>query len=400
MVMYTVRAISSTGRVRTRKQDAHSEDDLERRLAREGLTLTRIVRTDDRVSRSLRGARIDRRALADFTERLQILYSAGIPLVECLLEFETSSPSLTLRTIACEMRNGVESGMALSETMSRFPDAFPRTFVAAIRAAEKSGALDEVLGRLAVQLEWERAALGTVKQALIYPAILSCAVMGLLSFLFVYLLPKIATFFHDSRQELPLPTRAVLWLSDFLATHGGAILCGLAGVAVLLYVVRRISIGRAFLDRCALRIPIFGGILRKLACARFVATLKTLHQAGAPMMEALEASKSASGNAGIERDLHAAVDGIAQGSSLTDAISKVRDFDSVVVRMIKVGEASGSLSESLEHATNLLDREVQRSTKTMLALLEPLLLIFSGVVVGFVVFATLLPIFRMLGSHG
>jgi type IV pilus assembly protein PilC len=398
MALYTVRALTPTGRVRTRKEEAHSEDDLERRLSQDGFTLARIVRVDERAARVVGGSRVDKDALADFADRLHILYASGIPLVECLLEFESSSPSPRLRTIAGELRRGVERGEALSETMARFPGAFPPTFVAAIRAAERSGALDDVLRRLASQLEWERAALGVVKQALIYPAILSCAVLGLLTLLFTFLLPKIATFFQSSRAELPMPTQVVLAISDVLNGHGLQILGALIATAVILWLYRRTEGGRANLDRAALHLPFVGPILRKLACARFVATLRTLHHAGAPMLEALRSSKDASGNAAIARDLAAAVDRIGSGASLTDSIREVPDFDPIVVRMIRVGESSGSLSDSLEHATTMLDRDVQRRTKTLLAFIEPLLLIVSGVVVGFVVFATLLPIFRMLGD--
>lgn len=398
MVLYTVRALTPAGRVRTHKEEARSEGDLEQQLARSGLTLARIIRADDRSRRIVRGSRIEKDALADFAERLHILYASGIPLVECLLEFETSSPSARLRAISGELRLGVEAGHALSESMARFPDAFPLTFVAAIRAAERSGALDDVLRRLAAQLEWERATLGVVKQALIYPAILSCAVMGLLTLLFTFLLPKIATFFQGSRAELPMPTRVVLAISDALTHHGPDALLVIAGIVVTVLLSRKTAGGRAAFDRFLLRLPFLGVILKKLACARFVATLRTLHHAGAPMMEALQSSKDASGNAAIARDLTHAVDRIGSGASLTESIATVSDFDPLVVRMIKVGESSGSLTEALDHATTMLDREVQRRTKTLLAFVEPLLLIVAGLIVGFVVFATLLPIFRMLGD--
>ncbi len=398
MAIYTVRAINAEGRIRTRREFALDEADLERRLQVDGLSIARVVRVRENSSSSKLSIVMSRSDLHDFTERLQILHAAGIPILGCLREIEVSSRSKNLARAAKVLASDIESGIALSDSMLKMPRAFPTTYRTAIHAAERSGALDDVLKVLAQQIEWERSTIAGVVQALIYPAILSCAVLGLLAFLFCFLLPRIEEFFRQSSAELPFATQVVLWISAKTREYGLLVASSVAGIALACYVARKSSTGRAVLDRLALRLPILGTMLRKLSCARFVATLYTVYHAGAPMLEALGACRQSTGNGGMEKDIELAVDQIANGHSLTDALGAIRDIEPVAITMIRVGEASGSLSDSLLHASTILEKELTRYTKRALALLEPFILIVSGVVVGFVIFASLMPVFRLIGG--
>lgn len=398
MAVYTVRAISLTGTTKTLTHEAVSERDLEQQLEAEGLSIARIVHVsspDEAIRGRLRMSNAD---LCDFSDRLRILYAAGIPIVDCFAELEQGAASTSQRSVARYLKHGVQHGRGVSELMGEMPSAFPKTYVAAIRAAEKSGALDSVLLRVGEQMEWQRASKAVVLQALIYPAILLLAISTLIFFLFTFLLPKIAEFFTQQQVDLPWSTRVVLGISDFLRDNGVWIAASFAVTVILISVTRRFDRGHAAVDRAILRIPLIGPILRKVACSRFASTLQMLHASGTPMVEALESSREASGNHAIATDLRKVVDHVANGEPLTEALRETREFEGIVIRMVAVGEASGSLSQALEHTTRLLDRDVQQRTKRMLALLEPMMLIGSGLVVGFVIFATLMPLFQMLGN--
>jgi type II secretory pathway component PulF len=398
MTTYRVRAIDGEGRVAVLTEDAPSEAALEGLLARRGFAIAQLREVaanahSRRIAKGLGAA-----GLADFTERLDILYSSGLPIVDCLAEIERGAASDRLREIAARIRSDLESGASLSAALARFPRAFPSAYRAAVLAAERSGALDEVLKRLAGQIEWSRNARATMVQALIYPAILLLAILGLLVLLFTFLLPRIAEFFRDSQTALPGPTQVVLAISDFLLGHGLVIAMSFALLGVGIALALRVPRGARFLHGLLLRVPLVGPLLRRAACARFVATLGMLHHAGTPLTEALEASREATGNAALAHELESVVSAVYAGEPLTVAMERSRGFESIVLRMIAAGEASGSLSQALGHALRLLDRDVARGTKRLLALAEPLILIVAGVVVGFVVFATILPIFRMLGT--
>lgn len=396
MPLYKARAVDENGRTLVLAEEAGSEEELARRLSERGLQLARVLRKKGEAGRG--DARLTRPQLAEFTDRLQILYAAGVPLVDCVREIETGSRDPRVLAVASGVRRALERGANLSETLDAYPKAFPAPYRAAVRAGEESGALDSVLRRLVAQIEWEQWIRRTIKQAFVYPTILFCAVVGLVVFLFTFLLPRLMEIFIQANVELPGPTKAVVAISEFLRTRGLWLLAGTVIGLLALALWRRTPRGRRTLDRAFARAPAFGPLARKVASARFVNALRTLHEAGTPILSALEMARDAAGNAWVEDDLDRAIDKVRDGLPLTAALGDATSLEPLVPRMISVGEKSGSLDEALEHVQKLYDREVEAGTKRLLSLLEPAILLFSGGVVALVVFATLLPIFRLFGA--
>ncbi|MBI4880157.1 MAG: type II secretion system F family protein [Planctomycetes bacterium] len=398
MPIYRVRAVSSGGKSVTVRHDAFSEEEVSTHLAGRGLTLTRVLSVAQAARSANKNWTVPRRPLINFTEKLQILYAAGVPLVESLHEIEHGVRDPRMLAIATRVRQEVEEGKNLSEALDLFPRAFPEAYRAAVRAGEQSGALEVVLQRLNAQIEWEQGIRTSVRQALIYPAFLLAAVAGLVVFLFTFLLPRLMKVFIESRVDLPGPTKVVVAISSFVQSRG-LLLLALLGVLVAAFIAaRRFDRGRQALDRGIMNLPLIGPLLRKLASARFIATLKTLHEAGTPILSALLLSRNAAGNACLAQDIDRVIARLEDGVPLAQAMSESRHLETLVPKMIAIGEKSGALTEALAHVVELYDREVQAGTKRLISCAEPAILLLSGCVVGFVVFATMLPLFRLFGA--
>lgn len=398
MPVYKARAMRDDGRLITVAQNASNETELAREFERQGLTLARIVKISDaaRVTRS--SWSVPRYALIDFTDRLQLLYAAGVPLAETLLEIEHGMLDPRMRAITARLRNEVENGTSLSDAIARFPNVFSRSYVSSVKAGESAGALDTVLERLVAQMEWDQQVKSQIRAAFAYPCVLAVAVTGLITFMITFVLPKLMTVFEGARVELPRPTQILLAIASVAQNHGVALLLGLVALVATFVGVRRTATGGRLVDSALMKLPLIGVLRRKLASARFVSQFRTLHRAGAPVMTALELARDSCGDAAISRDLDGVMARVTEGVPLSDALATSREIEPLVPRMVRVGERSGSLDEALAHVAALYDREVKASTKRLVAILEPGVLIVAGFTVGFVVFATLLPLFRLFGA--
>lgn len=398
MPTFKAKAVRQDGRLITVAHEAADEADLAREFERQGLTLARIVKVSD-AARSTRSSwSVPRQSLIDFTDRLQLLYAAGVPLAESLLEIEHGMLDARMRAITARIRSEVEGGTNLSDAISRFPNVFSRSYVSSIRAGESAGALDTVLERLLAQLEWDQQVKSQVRAAFAYPCVLAVAVTGLVVFMITFVLPKLITVFEGARVELPRPTQILLGIAAVVRNHGGLIVLGVIACVAAFVLVRRTPGGGRAIDSMLMRLPLVGPLRRKLASARFVSQFRTLHRAGAPVMTALELARDSCGDAAIARDIDVVMTHVTDGMPLSDALRTSREIEPLVPRMVRVGERSGSLDEALAHVAALYDREVKSSTKRLVAILEPAVLIVAGATVGFVVFATLLPLFRLFGA--
>lgn len=398
MPMYKARAMRDDGRLVTVAQDAPNETELARDFERQGLTLARIVKISDAAKATRSSWSVPQYALIDFTDRMQLLYAAGVPLAETLLEIEHGMLDPRMRAITARLRNEVENGTSLSEAIGQFPNVFPKAYVSSVKAGESAGALDAVLERLLAQMEWDQQVKSQIRAAFAYPCVLAVAVTGLITFMITFVLPKLMTVFDGARVQLPRPTQILLAVAAFVRDYGVLTAFALAALCVAVVMVRRTSAGGQAIDSMLMKLPLVGALRRKLASARFVSQFRTLHRAGAPVMTALELARDGCGDAAISRDLDAVMTHVADGMPLSDALGTSREIESLVPRMVRVGERSGSLDEALAHVAALYDREVKASTKRLVAILEPGVLVVAGFTVGFVVFATLLPLFRLFGA--
>lgn len=391
--VYEYTAADPRGALVTGRERAENESHLDSLLEVKGLILTnaRSITAD----RSTRRTKLKRAELITITTQLSTIVGAGVPIVEGLEGIGKRLGTESSQRLIGEIVRGLSAGESLSQTLDPYDRAFPDVYRASIRAGEASGALDLVLARLAKYLEWARTMRSTTTQALIYPGILLGAIFGLVLLLLYFVLPKILTIFEAAGTELPANTRFVLALSGFL--RGNALVLGLGAVAALvgfrmLWKRRR---GRAWVHGLMLRVPLLGEVARQIATSKFASTASTLQAAGCDVFGVLEIASATCGNEAMSMAFERSVERVRRGEAISEAMAQEPLIDTLLIQMIGVGERSGSLDRSLEKLVEYYDDEVPRLVKRFLSLLEPLLLLGAGVVVGFILLAAIMPIFQL-----
>lgn len=385
-------AIDAGGALVTTRTRARSAVDLDRELEARGQTLVRA--RELRAGWRARRRTIDHGELLALTTQLATVSSAGVPLVEGLESIGKRLSSENARALVAEMVDGLRAGDALSQVMERHPGAFPDLYRHTVVAGEASGALDRVLVRLARYLEWTRTMRATTTQALVYPAILVCAIAGLVVLLLTYVLPKILVLFPPGH-ELPFETRVVVAASEFLRGNALAltvVVAALAGGAIAFVRTQR---GRELFHGALLAIPKFGPLMRQIATSRWASTAGILQSAGCDVFTVLGTANAACGNASMQAAFARASERVRGGSTITAAFEREAVLDPLLVQMVGVGERSGELDTCLERLVAYYDDEVPRTVKRLLGFVEPLLLVVAGGVVAFILLAALMPIFNL-----
>jgi type II secretory pathway component PulF len=373
---------------------ALDELELDRRLDGRGLVLTAAhVVADEKRARPIRIRHAD---LILFTTQLATVTSAGVPLLEGLQGIRARARRSEVRRLIAEMISALESGQPLSSVMQAYPRTFPAIYRASVVAGESSGALDTVLVRVAAHMEWARGMRATTVQALIYPAMLAVAMLGLIAVLLFFLLPRILTMFPAGVADLPYQTRVVLGISDFLRAHVLLLGAGLAVAGASLTYSLRTERGRYLRDRFVLALPLMGRVARDIATSKFAATASILHSSGCDVFTVLGVSASACGNRAMERAFERTTARVRAGAQLSQGLELEPLVDPLLIQLVAVGEKTGSLDRSLAKVAEHYDGEVPRNVKRMLSLLEPALLVGAGVVVAFILLAALLPMFQMM----
>lgn len=333
--------------------------------------------------------------LALFTRRLATLVASSVPIHEALHALHQQEQHQALRAVLDRLKARLAEGAPLARALADEPAVFSTNYVAMVAAGETGGALDKVLLKLADFLERQEEMRRTISSAMIYPALMALVGSGVLLFLLTFVIPKITGIFADQRATLPFITLALLAVSAGLRKGWWLLLALAAGTA---WLYQRLSRREAFLaqrDQQVLKLPILGKLLQTLALARFTKILGLMLGSGVPLMTALEISTSAVSNRAYQTVLRHARSAVAEGGSLSTILSASVLFPPVLTHLISVGERSGNLVESLETAGNSFEREFEASTAKMVSLLEPLMILGMGLVVGLVVVAVLLPIFEL-----
>lgn len=333
--------------------------------------------------------------LVGFTRQLATFLNAGIQIVPALSTLIRLSREEPARRVLTRIREAVNEGAALSRAMGNYPRIFPALYVSMIRAGESSGTLGPVLERLADYLELQQNLRRRLAGALAYPALMVTVGGAALFFMLVYVVPNVVQIFRQARQDLPWPTRMLIHVSGFLSAYYGLLLAAGGGAATAAAVWRRTKRGRWFFDRAKLRIPLIGSLLNKRAVSRFGRTLGVLLGAGLPILEAISIAKLVMGNVVLETAVDDAREAVRKGNPLSGALEKSGLFPPLVTDMIGVGEQSGSLDKMLLHVSRHLDQESESTIQAIMSLMEPLLILVMGIVVGFIVVATLLPLFEL-----
>ncbi len=335
--------------------------------------------------------------LVVFTRQLATMIEAGLPLVRSLRILTEQTESAKLRDIVGAVRKDIESGSSLSEALHRHEKVFGKLYVEMVRAGEVGGALDEVLLRVAAQLEKDQELRRKVRGAMAYPLFVLAFALVAAMFMLIFIVPIFAGMYADLGGSLPLPTRIALGLSSFLTGLGGSAMLVLAAAGAFVFVRwARTENGRKRWGRFVLRIPLgIGGVVRKVALARCARTLGALISSGVPILQALEISATSSGNPVVEAALLRGRDSIRQGSPIHAPLETESVFPPMVTRMIAVGEETGNLDGMLSKIADFYESEVDNTVKSLTSIIEPVMILIVGGIVGAIIISMYLPMFRI-----
>jgi type IV pilus assembly protein PilC len=397
MRSYRYKAIDKVGRPARGRLIAMNEVDLELRLKRMGLDLINFRRIRD----STRGSRasITRQDLITFCFDVEQISRAGIPLLDGLRDLRENITNPRFREIVTSLVEDMEGGRLLSQGLTAHPAVFDRVFVSLVRAGEQAGRLTEVFENLGTTLKWQDELIAQTRRLLLYPTLVLAVVVGVVSFLLAYLVPQVVTLLKNMGLELPLQTRVLIGLSEFfLAAWPFLFALPLVGFALGSAIVRRNAKVRYLWDYLKLQLPVAGPILQKIMLARFGNFFALMYRSGITILDALRTSEEIVGNQVIADGLQRAGQQISAGDNLTETFQNLGLFPPLVVRMLRVGEATGALDSALLNITYFYNREVKESIDNALKLLEPMLTLFLGIILALILFSVLTPIYDVIGK--
>lgn len=340
-------------------------------------------------------SRVSPAELAMITRQLATLLGAGFPLVSALYTLIPQSRSSALKQVLSQIRDSIEEGSSFAGALSQYPDIFSDIYVNMVQSGESSGTLEVVLNRLADISERQQALSHKIKSAMAYPILMSFVGTAILVFLLTYIVPTITAMFEDMDQVLPLPTVILIAVSEYLKTYWWVFLG--AAVVILIAFKRFVKTekGAYWYDRMVLSLPLVGSLRRKLAVGRFTRTLGSLLENGVSLMAALGIVKNIVGNRLFADAIESAAANVEKGGNLSDALGESNLFPNICIQMTQVGENSGELETMLGKVADIYEKEVENTISAMTSMLEPLIILFMAVIIGFIVLAITLPIFEM-----
>jgi type IV pilus assembly protein PilC len=345
---------------------------------------------------SLFAGKVTVKDLGVFTRQFATMINAGLPMVQCLDILASQMEKEAFKKVVSTVTTDVEGGATLAEAMSKHPKTFSNLYVNMVEAGEAGGILDQILNRLAVYLEKAEALQRKVKAALMYPAVVFFVAMGATVFMLMFIIPTFAKMFTDFGGELPLPTKVVLALSDFLRANWWicALVITAAAIAFKRYYASKSGRGRV--DAFVLTVPVLGQVIRKSSIARFTRTLGTLISSGVPILNGLDITARTAGNRVVEKAINATRESISQGNTIAEPLKLSGVFPAMVTQMIGVGESTGALDEMLDKIANFYDDEVDTAVETLTSVIEPIMIVVMGILVGGMLIAMYLPMFKLI----
>jgi type IV pilus assembly protein PilC len=391
---YTARAVN--GDLKSATIEAPNRDEVIKQLKQQRMNVVKIDE-GSAVKRKRLGA-IKMRDIVIFTRQFSTMINAGLPLVQALDILATQSENPALKDITRQVVFDVESGNTVADALRRHPKAFSELYVNMVAAGEAGGILDTILMRLAVFMEKNDALIRKVKGAMIYPAVIMSVAVIAITVLLIFVIPTFQSMFESAHIALPLPTRLVIGMSHALKSYWWALIGIIAGSVFMVRRYYATPNGKLTIDRMMLRAPVLGDVLRKSAVSRFTRTLGTLISSGVSILDGLEITAKTSGNRVIQDAIMESRASIAGGETIAAPLKKSAVFPPMVISMISVGEQTGGLDEMLTKIADFYDEEVDAAVSGLLALMEPVMIVFLGVVVGGMVIAMYLPIFDMVNA--
>jgi type IV pilus assembly protein PilC len=371
-------------------------------LRRQGITATSVKAKPKDIVLNIPGMKpkVKEKDLVTFTRQFATMIDAGLPLVQCLDILGSQTENKTFGVIIKKVQADVEGGSTFAEALRKHPSAFPDIYVNMVAAGEAGGILDTILNRLAAYIEKSMALKKKVKGAMTYPIVVLVIAFGVVALLLIFVIPTFEAMFSDFGGTLPAPTRIVIDLSEWMQRFWWLVVGAVFVVITALKQWRKSDHGLRVTDALSLRLPVIGILVRKVAVAKFTRTLSTLIASGVPILDGLDIVAKTAGNKIVELAILQTRAAIAEGKTIAEPLAQTKVFPPMVVQMIGVGEQAGALDSMLSKIADFYDEEVDAAVETLSSMLEPFIMVFLGVVIGFIVVAMYLPVFKLAGTIG
>ncbi|MFL6540320.1 MAG: type II secretion system F family protein [Chthoniobacterales bacterium] len=398
MITFSYQARDLSGKIVTGIQEALNEDNAVTSLMSRGLMVLSLQQKGAANKSRKKKIKVKETDLVLCTRQLSTMVEAGISLVQALTAlYDQCDPKRQkgLREVITDVTTRVPGGETFNEAIAKHPRVFDRLFVSMVRAGEHGGLLAEILDRLAGFLEASARLRKKVKSAMTYPVIVICIAFAITTFLIVKVVPIFGEIFKDFGAKLPAPTQFLIDVSDFVRGDWYYLIGGLFGIIFGIRTFLRSTKGKQLWDRWKLKLPVFGPLIRKICMSRFSRTFAQLIRSGVPILEVLDIVAGSSGNHVIETSIKAVGEDVEKGDNLSVALSKKPIFPPMLLRMVSAGEATGKIDSMLEKMADFWDEEIEAMLDAMTSLIEPMLICFLGVIVGGIVIAMFLPIFKL-----
>lgn len=400
MPTYAWKGKTRTGEMREGTMQASSRAEAIAALRRQGVTQATVAeRGKELALPKLRGS-VGSKDIAVFTRQFSVMIDAGLPLVQCLEILAGQQSNKVFAAVLTDVRQDVESGSTLADAMRKHPKVFDDLYANMVAAGEAGGILDTILQRLSTYIEKAVKLKAAVRGALVYPVsviVIACVVVWVI---LTFVIPVFADLFAGLGAQLPLPTQIVVNLSNFLRSWWWLVIGAIVAAVVLVRQYYQTPQGRRTLDAFMLKFPVIGTLLRKIAVARFCRTLGTLTSSGVPILDGLDITARTAGNAVVQEAIQNVRKEVEQGKTISEPLAKSGVFPSMVVQMVQVGEQTGAMDTMLSKIADFYEDEVDEATQNLLSLLEPLIILFLGVVIGGIVIAMYMPMFSLISKIG
>jgi len=398
MAKFQWEATTRAGEKKRGTIEADTAAQVESRLRSDGLSIDRIKKEAVALSISF-GSGVAPKDLQIFTRQLATMIDAGLPLVQCLDILAAQTPNKVFARILSQVKSTVEQGATFSDALRRHPRVFDDLYVNLVAAGEIGGILDSILNRLAIYIEKAVKLRGQIKSALFYPIGIMVVAIAVIAVMLIKVIPTFENMYKEmGHAELPGATKFVINISHGFINRWYLYFGSLFGIIFGSTAMRRTDGGKEVFDRMLLRLPVMGGTLRKIVVARFTRTLGTLLTSGVPILDALDICARTAGNKVVEQGIMKARDKIAEGHDMAGPLADSRVFPTMVVQMIGVGEQTGAMDQMLQKIADFYEEEVDAAVSALTSLIEPIMMAFLGVVVGGLIIAMYLPIFKLAGN--
>lgn len=403
MESFSYKAVSAAGKDVKGSVEAESREEAARKIKEQGLIPVSIGKQgalDKDVNIPIfKGKKIPARDMSVFCRQFASILKAGVSVINALEMLAEQTENKKLKEAIVNTQSSVEKGENLSDSM-RQNDVFPSILIDMVRAGEASGSLENSLTRMAIQFEKDAKMNGIVKKAMMYPIVLICVMIGVIIVMLTFVIPSFMTMFEDLDSELPVTTKAILAMSNSLKNYWYIYLIVVVGVVVGIQMYKRTDNGRHNLDKLKLKIPVFGLLQTKSACASFARTMSTLLQAGMPMIDALEISASTMKNVLFYDGLEKTKNGVSLGLPLSNQLKATGLFPAMVVHMVSIGEETGNVEEMLTNSAVYYEEEVEIQTQTLTSLMEPIIIVMMAFVVVLLIMAIYQPMIQLYNTLG